>query len=258
MHRWASKSICCALFLSAISALAQTDLQTDPQSIVDRMVTAQHQAKGQLRAYQATRRYQIFKGSEKKSDVTAAVSYDPPQQKSYNILQSTGGTGEGVIKKTLDHEVAATRDPGDYEISPTNYDFAYAGETDCSGSRCFILTLTPKRNCKDLIKGRAWVDQSSYLIRRVEGELAKSPSWWVKKASVVVEYGDVEGMWLQTRSVADAKMRMIGDYTLVSQNTELRAATSVASAHKPPSSFRRRLATTAVVGEAGFFLPTRK
>jgi hypothetical protein len=96
------------------------------------------------------------------------------------------------------------------------------------------------------------------LIRRVEGELAKSPSWWVKKASVVVEYGDVEGMWLQTRSVADAKMRMIGDYTMVSQNTELRAATTVASARKPQSSFRRRLATTAVVGEAGFFLPHRR
>lgn len=250
-----SKPIVCALFLSALTAFAQTDVQT----IVTKMVAAQQQAKENLRAYQATRKYQIFKGAERKSQVTAEVNYEPPQRKSFNIVQSTGGTGEGVIKKTLEHEVAATRDPQDYEISPANYDFAYAGESDCSGSRCFVLTLKPKRNCKDLVEGQAWIDQSSYLIRRIEGELAKSPSWWVKKALVVVEYGNVEGMWLQTKSVADAKLRMVGDYKLVSENVGLRAASTVASARTAPRpSFRRRLANSAVVSEAGFFIPAHK
>lgn len=253
MRSWAPKSILLAFLLSAVSVYAQTDLQT----IVDRMVAATREAKDNLRAYQATRKYQIFKGTERKSEVTAAVSYEPPQRKSYNILQSTGGAGEGVIKKTLDHEVAATRDPSDYEISPANYDFGFAGESDCSGSRCFVLTIIPKRKCKDLINGRAFVDQRSFLIRRIEGDLAKSPSWWIKKASVVLDYGDVEGMWLQTRSVADAKLRMVGDYTMISHDTELRAASTVVSARKPQSSFRRRLATTTVFGEASFFLPRK-
>lgn len=254
MRLRASKPIFCALLLSAATALAQTDVHT----IVTKMVAAQQQAKDNLRAYQATRKYQIFKGAERKSKVTAEVNYEPPQRKSFNIVESTGGTGEGVIKKTLEHEVAATRDPHDYEISPANYDFEYAGESDCSGSRCFVLTLKPKRNCKDLIEGKAWVDQDSYLIRRIEGELAKSPSWWVKKATVVVEYGAVEGMWLQTKSIADAKLRMIGDYKLVSENVDLRAASTVATARAPHSSFRRRLANSAAVSEAGFFLPARK
>jgi hypothetical protein len=251
---WAFKPILCALAFSAAFAVAQADVQT----IVSRMVAAQQQSKENLRAYQATRKYQIFKGREQKSQVTAEVNYEPPQRKSFNIVQSTGGTGEGVIKKALEHEVAATRDPHDYEISPANYDFAYAGESDCSGSRCFVLTLLPKRDCKDLIVGKAWVDQNTYLIRRIEGELAKSPSWWVKKALVVIEYGTVEGMWIQTKSVADAKLRMIGDYKMVAQNVELRAASTMASSKRPQPSLRRRLATSAVVGEAGFFLPTRK
>lgn len=244
----------CALMLSAITACAQTDVQT----IVTKMVAAQQQAKANLRAYQATRKYQIFKGAEQKSQVTAEVNYEPPQRKSFNIVQSTGGTGEGVIKKALEHEVTATREPRDYEISPANYDFEYAGESDCAGSHCFVLTLKPKRNCKDLVEGKAWVDQGSYLIRRIEGELAKSPSWWVKKALVVVEYGNVEGMWLQTKSVADAKLRMVGDYKLVSENVDLRAADTVATARAPRSSFRRRLANSTVVSEAGFFMPARK
>lgn len=254
MRLRASKPILCALLLSALTAFAQTDVQT----IVTKMVAAQQQAKANLRAYQATRKYQIFKGAEQKSQVTAEVNYEPPQRKSFNIVQSTGGTGEGVIKKALEHEVAATREPRDYEISPANYDFEYAGDSDCAGSHCFVLTLKPKRNCKDLVEGKAWVDQSSYLIRRIEGELAKSPSWWVKKALVVVEYGNVEGMWLQTKSVADAKLRMVGDYKLVSENVDLRAADTVATARPPRSSFRRRLANSAVVSEAGFFMPARK
>ena len=254
MRIGAIKTILCVAALSAVSAMAQADVQ----AIVARMVAAQQQAKDNLRAYQATRKYQIFKGQEQKSQVTAEVNYEPPQRKSYNIVQSTGGPGEGVIKKTLEHEVAATRDPHDYEISPANYDFEYAGESDCSSSRCYVLTLKPKRDCKDLIEGHAWIDQNTYLIRRIEGELAKSPSWWVKKAAVVIEYGAVEGRWIQTKSVADAKLRMIGDYKLVSQNVELRAATTEASARRPQSSFRRRLAHSALVGEAGFFLPNRK
>jgi hypothetical protein len=152
--------------------------------------------------------------------------------------------------------VAATRDPSDYEISPANYDFAFAGESDCSGSRCFVLTIMPKRKCKDLINGKAFVDQRSFLIRRIEGDLAKSPSWWIKKASVVVEYGEVEGMWLQTRSVADARLRMVGDYTMISHDTDLRAASSVASA-RPQPTFRHRLTTDTVVGEADLFFPRK-
>lgn len=169
------KSLLCAFLLSTLALVqAQT---ANVEDIVVRMTLAQQDARAQLRAYQAVRQYQIFKGTEQKTEVTAEVNYLPPQEKSFNITKSTGGTGEGVIKRALQHEVEATKSPHDYEISAHNYDFAYLGEEACQSSSCYVLEMKPKRNCKDLIEGKVWVDKGSYLIHKLEGELAKSPSW---------------------------------------------------------------------------------
>ena len=240
------------LLLTCAAAYAQSP---DVQQIVNRMTQAQNQARQQLRPYLATRNYQIFKGEEKKTEVTAEVTYAPPQEKSFNITKSTGGTGEHVVKKTLEHEVEATRAPQAYDISPENYDFAYSGEESCHTSQCYVLELKPKRDCKDLVEGRVWVDKSTYLIHKLEGELAKSPSWWVKKALVSVEYGSIAGMWLQVRTVATAKLRMIGDYRMISHDTSLRTGNTVATNLRPNQSFRRRVAATALVSDSGFFAP---
>lgn len=255
MLNWAQKLTTCA-FLLTMAAFAQSSVDVD--SIVSRMLQAQAEAKGRLRPYQATRQYQMFKGGEQKSEIMAEVNYLPPQQKSFNILKSTGGTAENVVKRTLEHEVIATKAPANYEISPWNYDFAYAGEEPCRDSHCWVLEIKAKRECKDLVNGRIWVDQRSNLIQRVQGELAKSPSWWVKKAHITVEYGDVEGMWLQTSSIADAKLRLVGDYRMISRDVDLRSERTVAARTAPPSSFRRKLAQGAVISNSGFFLPTHK
>lgn len=227
----------------------------DVDLIVSRMTEAQTLARQQLRPYLATRNFQIFKGEEKKTDVTAEVSYLPPQEKSFNITKSTGGTGEHVVKKTLEHEVEAARAPEAYEISPENYEFAFVGEESCHQSQCFVLELKPKRDCKDLIEGRVWVDKATFLIHKVAGELAKSPSWWVKKALVTVEYGSIAGMWLQVSTIATAKLRMIGDYRMVSHDTALRTDATLAANRPATNSFRRRVAATALVSDTGFFAP---
>jgi hypothetical protein len=242
-----------SIMLLLTSALFAQDVNV----IVNKMTAAHQDARAKLRAYQTTRHYQIFKGTEKKSDVTAEVNYLPPQEKSFSITKSTGGTGERVVKKTLEHEVVATRSPREYEVSLENYDFAYLGEEPCNGSYCYVLQIKPKRECKDLIDGHIWVDKSTYLIHKLAGELAKSPSWWVKKAFVTVEYGAIDGMWLQKLSIADAKLRMIGDYRLISRDVELRSARTVASVPQRSSLRRRSLAAGAIVSESAFFLPRK-
>jgi hypothetical protein len=242
--------------LSACCLRAQSP---NVEDIVRRMIAAQAEAKASVRAYQSTRNYQVFKGNEKRSDITAEVNYLPPEKKSFSITQSSGGMAEGVVKRALEHEVEIAKSPRQHEITPDNYDFAYAGEAACADSRCYVLTLAPKRNCKDLVKGRALVDKNTYLIRRVQGELAKNPSWWVKKAVVQVDYGNIQGMWLQLGSIADAKLRMMGDFRMISRNVELRTADTAASTRTPRrNSFRHHVASSTVLGESGFFFPASK
>ena len=93
---------------------------------------------------------------------------------------------------------------------PDNYDFRFIREADVSGQRCYVLELLPRRKEKHLLHGDIWVDANTYLLRRFEGELAKTPSWWVRDVSVTFVYGDVGGMWLQTASEAAADVRILG------------------------------------------------
>jgi hypothetical protein len=83
-----------------------------------------------------------------------------------------------------------------------------------------------------------WVDKNSYHILRLEGEPAKSPSFWVKDVHLVLEFGEVAGMWLQTQTLALAHLRFGGEYKLTSQDLGYNVSRSTAVG--PNSAGRRR------------------
>jgi hypothetical protein len=73
-------------------------------------------------------------------------------------------------------------------------------------------------------------------VRQIEGEIAKTPSWWLKRVHVKIEFADVEGTWLQTSMEAVADVRMVGPHTLISRvldyrGTDVVASTKIASTH---------------------------
>jgi hypothetical protein len=78
--------------------------------------------------------------------------------------------------------------------------------------------MLPRRKDKTLLRGQIWVDTTTYLLRRTEGEPGKPPSWWLRDPRIVLVYGDVSGMWLQTGSESTANVRFIGPHTMVAQD----------------------------------------
>src|SRR5205807_3293505 len=83
----------------------------------------------------------------------------------------------------------------------------------------------PKHPGKETVRGEAWIDANSYLLRHVEGDLTKSPSWWVKDVHVALDYGRIAGMWLQTATFAVANVRFFGQHSMLAQNIALSVAT---------------------------------
>jgi outer membrane lipoprotein-sorting protein len=220
------------------SASAQPNAAITLAEIVSRMVATHAQEVAQRRAYSLTRDYRIYEGEAKKpkSEITASVNFLPPQEKSFAILQSTGGMAEHMVRKALEREVELAHDPSDGQITTANYDFELTGEDSLNGKRCYVLELHPKHNTKDLLKGRLWVDAERFSIRQVEGEPAASPSWWVKNVHVVLTYSDVEGMWIQTGTQATAHIRMAGDYKMVSHDITFNTAETVSDLRRPSAS----------------------
>ena len=73
------------------------------------------------------------------------------------------------------------------------------------------------RQDKTLLRGKIWVDSSTYLLRRTEGEPGKAPILVARESRIVLVYGDVEGMWLQISSESTADVRFVGRHTMLSR-----------------------------------------
>jgi hypothetical protein len=203
------------LFLCSIAHAATPNPEIE--TMLASMVGAYSKNRSQLRGYVITRNYLVFKSGEQKSKITALIIYLPPKAKFFEIQSSSGGKAEGVVRKVLEKEMEIGRDVQDTGINVSNYEFESLGEELLAGAQCFVLAIHPKRKSKDLLEGRIWVDKNTRLIRRVQGRPGKSPSWWVKDVSLSLDYGNRGGMWLQTGSTADANVRFVGKYRMVSQ-----------------------------------------
>src|SRR5579883_1908454 len=97
----------------------------DLNTILTRMGQAQAENRARIHAYSVVREYKLYeeKAETPKTQLKAKIEFLPPHSKRYDVLDSTGGIGEKVVRRILDHEIAMTRDPAAVEMSPANYDF---------------------------------------------------------------------------------------------------------------------------------------
>lgn len=248
-----------ALLLTLLLAnanAAATDISNVPRerpdigALVKRIIEAQLDNHARAKPYSVTREYKVFgSGSNQpRTAVLAQINFLPPNVKSYDIDQSTGGMGEKVVRRILDHEVDAARDPKTMMVNDSNYEFAYSGEGVAGGRSCYKLDITPKHERKDLLQAVIWVDQDSYRILRIEGEPAKSPSFWVKDVHVIIEFAEIAGMWMQTGTQAMAHLRFGGEYRIVSHDLDYDVSQAVAANTARRGAHRRHSSAIMAVG----------
>jgi hypothetical protein len=228
----------------------------DLQTIVQKIEVAQEANRQQQLPYEAIRNYRIFAAdpSLPSAEVMARVVFTPPNVKTYSIEKQFGSSrGADVVRRILDKESSMTAQDPDGSlraISPENYNFVYQGEDELNGRPCFRLKITPKHKDINLIDGEVWVDKDSYLIPRITGEMSRTPSWWLKKVHLVLDFGSLGGAWQQTGSQATADVRLVGKRTLISTVVEYRSGELVAfrqkSAWGHPPNLRRRVRSSAV------------
>jgi hypothetical protein len=210
----------------------ETHERTMPLSAI---VEALEKARAGIHApasYQVIRQYQLFgANSSADSDVVAQVDFKPPFRKEYRIRSWKGSNrGPQVVKRVLEHEVEAASNSNQARTALTrdNYDFTYLGEAVLDGQVCYRLGLKPLRKETDLVSGQVWIDKHTFLARQIEGEAARTPSWWLKKIHVKLTFAQVDGTWLQTSMEAVADVRMMGPHTLKSRMLDYRGANEVA------------------------------
>src|SRR5579872_1190065 len=236
------RSIVSASLVFALAALtaAQTAAQgagrstPSAESIVSRMMAVWQGNQARNRAYTVKRDYQLLdlyknKQEQPRAQVIASITYLPPDLKQYNI---EGGSGGKVLRDIVQKETESAKEAQRKELSPLNYDFQVVGQELVDGRDCYVLSLIPKREDKNLLRGKVWVDAVDYRIHRLEGNPVKSPSWWIRDLHIRMSFASVDGMWLHTFTYAVADVRFKGQYVVQSRDLEYRSAVQTARKHR--------------------------
>jgi hypothetical protein len=226
-------SVLCLVGLMAIGSAVARAGNSIPsvETILLRMAQARTDNRARLRPYTVIRQYKLVGREQQtnRSEVIAELSFIPPDAKQFVIQRATGiRLGERIVRQMLEHETAIVKNHGSTDMSTANYEFRLAGEEEVGGHPTYVLEMVPRRQDKTLLRGKIWVDSSTYLLRRTEGEPGKAPSWWLRESRIVLVYGDVAGMWLQISSESTADVRFLGRHTMLSRDVQYTTGEMVA------------------------------
>lgn len=133
----------------------------------------------------------------------------------YEIVREGGSDyiRNKVLRPLLEHEekLFATRDASRSAVTTQNYDLK---GSEAAEPGVVKLLVKPKRRDVSLIDGAVFVTEEEADLVRVEGRLAKNPSFWTKRVDVVRRYHRIDGVRVPTRLDSVAQVRLAGTSTL--------------------------------------------
>ena len=146
-------------------------------------------------------------------DATTEVTSDG--RFTYEIVRAGGS--EYMVNKVLrpllenEEKLFATGDAARSAVTPENYDLR---GSEAAEPGVVKLLVRPKRRDVSLIDGALFVTENEADLVRVEGTLAKNPSFWTKRVDVVRHYSRISGARVPTRLDSTAQIRFAGTATL--------------------------------------------
>jgi hypothetical protein len=114
-----------------------------------------------------------------------------------------------VLKTLLQREQEIVLDGlvGRAALSDANYEFS---EPDRHGDGVRYILLKPKRKDVLLVDGRMVFSQDGSELLRVEGRLAKNPSFWTSAVNVIRHFATLDGVRVPVSVETIAKVKVAG------------------------------------------------
>jgi hypothetical protein len=166
-----------------------------------------------LRSYRA-RRYLRAENQRfnARGELDAITEFTQDGAFHYQILRESGSrhVRDKVLRPVLRDEAALWRrgDPRRNALTPENYTFEPGA--DASTVDEVRVIITPRRRDILLVDGALFLSAGDGDLRRVEGRLAKNPSFWTSRVDVVRRYARVEGVRVPFATEAVAHVRVAG------------------------------------------------
>lgn len=187
--------------------------------IVEKVMTANARRSSELRGFQGKRKYNLqYHGllGGREASMEVLVTYSAPDQRTFSVVSQSGSKLllNRVLLKLLDSEKEAFEHRKQVELSPENYKFDLVGTDTAEGNSCFVLAVKPRKQNKFLYAGKIWVDAHDFAVVRMEGEPAKSPSFWIRDTEIDCTWEKVGNFWFIAHNRSVSHIRMGGVATL--------------------------------------------
>ena len=164
--------------------------------------------------YRAMRHLEAEQG-DRQGWMEAITEYAPATGFRYEVV-AEGGSHDirsRVLKAVLDGErdVIVHGETARSSLTSSNYTFRLNGlDTDGFAS----VLVSPRRKEHGLVSGRMALNVADGALVRLEGRLAKSPSFWLKSVDIVRTYARVDGKVVPVALETKAQVRLLGQATL--------------------------------------------
>jgi len=165
--------------------------------------------------YSGSREY-VFENQHlnKHAQMLVTVTCDPDGAKHFQVVSEAGwkSAHKHVLQKMLESESDSSQPdtrPKTRLVSE-NYVFQMVGLDSLDGRASYVIDVIPKRHDKYLFRGRIWVDAQDYAVARVEGEPAKSFSFWIRSVHFVQQYHKDGVFWFPATTSSVTQARVFG------------------------------------------------
>ena len=201
--------------LTALTALLTAEPASAPatfEPVIHRFLT---RADEPLVTYRGTRRlegrnerFNVSGWMEIATELTAEGFH-------YRVIDEGGSDliRHRVFRSMLENEeqVFASGDAARSSFTATNYELTPGVSVEPGLVKLFAR---PRRRDVTLIDGAVYITDTDADLVRVEGQLARSPSFWTRRIEVVKQYARVGGLRVPVRVDSTAQIRLAGTSTM--------------------------------------------
>ena len=209
------------LLVLTASASGADDSSSFPSGdvVAARMMERDAQRQALVAGYQGMRRYILDnERTHKHAEILVHIDCGADGIKHFELVSQTGWKGayKHVVSKMLESEAEASHPDvrSRIRLSPDNYEFHILRAALLDDRMDYLVEVTPKRHEERLFEGRVWIDAQDYAVARIEGEPAKSPSFWIRGVHFVHTYQKSGPIWFPLATESTTEVRIFGATTL--------------------------------------------
>jgi len=181
--------------------------------------------------------------TDQKGEIEVQRHFSAPHTLQFTPVRYTGDgfVKSNIIARVLQSEVDHVQkdDRALTAINNKNYKFSYKGTAHVDDRLVHVFHIKPRVKRPGLFKGRIFIDVYTGSLVRAEGQVVKSPSFFIKKLEFAQDYTDIGNFTFPSHMHSEAKARVVGR-TIVDISHRDYQATALQqqqqSAHQDPMS----------------------